>query len=147
MWKCSLRVVKDKVLEGTWSLHPCRIWLRLCGVCVCVCVAGLPDFEGELSYTNAGIRTHRAHLTAATNLRYVCRCVCMVWSIIMIDLSLASLRASLMGLRASLEENIKQLETELKNLRDTPLSMCVGEDPALPQILVPEITVPVSALL
>ncbi len=55
-------------------------------------------------------------------------------------------RTSLAGLKSSLAENIERLESELKDHRDTTLTVWGGGvDPALPQILVPEITIPVSA--
>ncbi len=54
------------------------------------------------------------------------------------------IRASLSGLKASLEKRIQDLESQLKDQRDTPLPLVGGVNPGHMQLLVPEITLPVS---
>lgn len=53
-------------------------------------------------------------------------------------------RSSLSALKISLEEDIQQLEMGLRDRRTTPLTVHGGGESTVPQLFVPEITIPVS---
>ncbi len=106
---------------------------------------GVPDFEREVEYTKAEIQVHRAHLAAASNLRYGPTGVIVTLGVCGVIVTLCWCRGSLSTLGASLEQSIEQLEVELEPHRDTPLSVKGrGGGSTVPWLLVPEVAIPVS---